>query len=104
MVSHTRVCSISNGGLPCCSTRIKSLRAAFALELPIDSLPKSTSSPVATSRASTSDRHIAPPALSNYPPAEPEALRLLAPQRGLIATDQSQKHRALQCRHPWLCT
>jgi Pyridoxal-phosphate dependent enzyme len=31
---------------------------------------------------------------SNYPPAEPEALRLLAPQRGLIATDQSQKPMA----------
>jgi hypothetical protein len=28
-----------------------------------------------------------------YPPAEPEALRLLAPQRGLIATDQNQNPR-----------
>jgi hypothetical protein len=27
--------------------------------------------------------HVSP---SNYPPAEPEALRLLAPQRGLFAT------------------
>src|SRR5713226_6888963 len=27
---------------------------------------------------------------SNYPPAEPEALRLLAPQRGLIATGESK--------------
>jgi len=30
---------------------------------------------------------------SKYPPAEPEALRLLAPQRGLIATDQNQNPR-----------
>ena len=29
--------------------------------------------------------------VSNYPPAEPEALRLLAPQRGLIATGEKQK-------------
>jgi hypothetical protein len=28
---------------------------------------------------------------SKYPPAEPEALRLLAPQRGLIATGEKQK-------------
>ncbi len=28
--------------------------------------------------------------LSNYPPAEPEALRLLAPQRGRIATEKSK--------------
>ena len=34
---------------------------------------------------------------SNYPPAEPEALRLLAPQRGLIATDQSQKQAQRTC-------
>jgi len=27
---------------------------------------------------------------SKHPPAKPEALRLLAPQRGLIATDQNQ--------------
>ncbi|HEY4960401.1 MAG TPA: hypothetical protein VII29_06060, partial [Terriglobales bacterium] len=27
---------------------------------------------------------------SKYPPAEPEALRLLAPQRGLIATGEKQ--------------
>jgi len=26
-----------------------------------------------------------------YPPAEPEALRLLAPQRGLIATGEKQQ-------------
>ena len=31
--------------------------------------------------------------LSNDPPAEPEAFRLLAPQRGLIATVQSQNHK-----------
>src|SRR5271157_777994 len=31
--------------------------------------------------------------ICKYPPAEPEALRLLAPQRGLIATDQSQKQQ-----------
>jgi hypothetical protein len=30
---------------------------------------------------------------SKYPPAEPEALRLLAPQRGLIATGEKQKQR-----------
>src|SRR5271157_5049870 len=29
--------------------------------------------------------------VSKYPPAEPEALRLLAPQRGLIATAEKQK-------------
>ena len=29
--------------------------------------------------------------ISKYPPAEPEALRLLAPQRGLIATGEKQK-------------
>src|ERR1019366_3097047 len=29
--------------------------------------------------------------VNKYPPAEPEVLRLLAPQRGLIATGQSQK-------------
>src|SRR5664279_1539948 len=28
---------------------------------------------------------------SKYPPAEPEALRLLAPQRGLIATGEKQQ-------------
>ena len=28
--------------------------------------------------------------ISKYPPAEPEALRLLAPQRGLIATGESK--------------
>jgi hypothetical protein len=28
---------------------------------------------------------------SKYPPAEPEGLRLLAPQRGLIATVEKQK-------------
>ena len=33
------------------------------------------------------------PSKSKYPPAEPEALRLLAPQRGLIATDQNQTPR-----------
>ena len=32
-------------------------------------------------------RPAASAALSKNPPAEPEALRLLAPQRGLIATD-----------------
>jgi hypothetical protein len=32
--------------------------------------------------------------VSKYPPAEPEALRLLAPQRGLIATEES-KARAI---------
>ena len=31
-------------------------------------------------------------ATNKYPPAEPEVLRLLAPQRGLIATGQSQNH------------
>src|SRR5208337_1794088 len=31
------------------------------------------------------------PHRSKYPPAEPEALRLLAPQRGLIATGEKQK-------------
>ena len=30
---------------------------------------------------------------SKYPPAEPEALRLLAPQRGLTAADQNQNPR-----------
>jgi hypothetical protein len=29
--------------------------------------------------------------VSNYPPAEPEALRLLAPQRGLIATGKIKR-------------
>src|SRR3984893_10809098 len=29
---------------------------------------------------------------SEYPPAKPEALRLLAPQRGLIAIVKSQNH------------
>jgi hypothetical protein len=29
---------------------------------------------------------------SKYPPAEPEALRLLAPQRGLIAIVERQNH------------
>jgi hypothetical protein len=28
--------------------------------------------------------------MSKYPPAEPGALRLLAPQRGLIAIDRNQ--------------
>ena len=35
---------------------------------------------------------------SKDPPAEPEALRLLAPQRGLIATGEKQKQKQLQ-RH-----
>ena len=30
---------------------------------------------------------------SKYPPAEPEALRLLAPQRGLFATVESKSNR-----------
>ena len=42
--------------------------------------------------------------LSNYPPAEPGALRLLAPQRGLIAIGQNQTGIAQSmvivfCRH-----
>jgi hypothetical protein len=32
--------------------------------------------------------------LSKYPPAKPGALRLLAPQRGLIAIDQNQNREA----------
>ena len=36
---------------------------------------------------------------SKYPPAEPEALRLLAPQRGLIATGEKQKHPQQQQRY-----
>jgi hypothetical protein len=35
---------------------------------------------------------------SKYPPAEPEALRLLAPQRGLIATGEKQKQPQQQQR------
>jgi len=31
-----------------------------------------------------------PPDLNKYPPAKPVALRLLAPQRGLIAIGQNQ--------------
>ena len=31
---------------------------------------------------------------SKYPPAKPGALRLLAPQRGLIAIDQNQNRKA----------
>jgi len=31
--------------------------------------------------------------MSKYPPAEPEALRLLAPQRGLIATAKAKQRR-----------
>ena len=34
--------------------------------------------------------------ISKYPPAEPEALRLLAPRRGLIATGEKQKQKQLQ--------
>jgi hypothetical protein len=33
---------------------------------------------------------------SNYPPAKPGALRLLAPQRGLIATDERHDPRLRQ--------
>src|ERR1035437_4163494 len=40
---------------------------------------------------------------SKYPPAEPEALRLLAPQRGLIATGESQKQVPPCAEHPGLC-
>ena len=40
---------------------------------------------------------------SNDPPAEPEAFRLLAPQRGLIATDQEQHPCAGQCRSSRFC-
>ena len=36
----------------------------------------------------TSNRNPTVPNKSNYPPAEPEALRLLAPRRGRIATDK----------------
>ena len=32
---------------------------------------------------------------SKYPPAEPGALRLLAPQRGLIATGQNQNQTVI---------
>jgi hypothetical protein len=35
---------------------------------------------------------------NKYPPAEPEVLRLLAPQRGLIATGQSQKQDLVSYR------
>jgi len=35
--------------------------------------------------------------LSKYPPAKPGALRLLAPQRGLIAIGQNQKPRTIHC-------
>jgi len=34
--------------------------------------------------------------MSKYPPAKPEALRLLAPQRGLIATDRT-KSKGCKC-------
>jgi len=34
---------------------------------------------------------------SKYPPAKPGALRLLAPQRGLIAIGQNQKPRTIHC-------
>jgi hypothetical protein len=33
------------------------------------------------------------PNICKYPPAEPEALRLLAPQRGLFATVESKSNR-----------
>src|ERR1039458_5643521 len=35
---------------------------------------------------------------NKYPPAEPEVLRLLAPQRGLIATGHSQKQDLVSYR------
>ena len=38
------------------------------------------------------------PESNKYPPAEPEVLRLLAPQRGLIATGQSQKQDLVSYR------
>src|ERR1039458_4398908 len=49
---------------------------------------------------SFSDRaHPAGACIGNkYPPAEPEVLRLLAPQRGLIATGQSQKQDLVSYR------
>jgi hypothetical protein len=34
---------------------------------------------------------------SKYPPVEPEALRLLAPQRGLFATGESKINRNSKC-------
>ena len=37
---------------------------------------------------------------SNDPPAEPEALRLLAPQRGLIATGQNQYRYLVSAERP----
>src|SRR5271165_6440105 len=49
---------------------------------------------VAAARSTRSATRCPTPSLfcgSKYPPAEPEALRLLAPQRGLIATGEKQK-------------
>jgi len=44
-------------------------------------------------------KQIRPLASGNkYPPAEPEVLRLLAPQRGLIATGESQKQDPVSYR------
>src|SRR5271157_695085 len=42
-------------------------------------------------RSRASESPLPPQPGSKYPPAEPEALRLLAPQRGLIATAEKQK-------------
>jgi len=37
--------------------------------------------------------HLRLEGISNYPPAEPEALRLLAPQRGLIAIAKERENQ-----------
>ena len=44
-----------------------------------------------TATAIAAEVHACIQTVSKYPPAEPEALRLLAPQRGLIATGEKQK-------------
>jgi hypothetical protein len=43
------------------------------------------------SMALTTEIGVEPRETATDPPAEPEALRLLAPQRGLIATGEKQK-------------
>ena len=69
------------------------LRSAFCLRLPSDPTSRWTPLPLANSfhhrdlQGTCTPKLLPMPGTHKYPPAEPEVLRLLAPQRGLTAID-----------------
>jgi hypothetical protein len=72
------------------------LRSAFCLRLPSDPTSRWTPLPSASSfhhqdlQGTSTPKLLPMPGTHKYPPAEPEVLRLLAPQRGLTAIGKNQ--------------